>query len=493
MIQANMTTAKTTTAQLSERVFQHADQQLFASLSGDVNPMHMDDLAARRTQAGSQVVHGVHAFLWAIENWLRQNQSSATIVSAKARFNKFLLLGQPVAVLVAKQNEKLVKLALTCDGLELMTITLKFGDRTSVELAASYVGLADKLTENEPDARSFEQMDAVCGWLSPPVSLAEITEAFPNGCETFSPARVAAIMQLSTLVGMHNPGLHSVFSSFAIDFVEGMPDRPGIGFETTRADERFRMVVLDVAGSGIQGSVETFARQEPVVPPTVKELSKRVDSGEFENVNALIVGGSRGLGAATAKLIAAGGGKCVITYARGYADAEKIATEINDSCGAGTCQTIQYDARQAAEAQIANIQRPTTDLHYFATPQIFRQKTEFSGGELQDFIGVYVTGFHDICVSLIKQSSDSLRNVFYPSSVAVEERPKGMLEYAMAKMAGEMLCREIDEANPNLNVHFSRIPRTTTDQTATVSPVESADPIDIMLPVLRQMHSARTG
>jgi acyl dehydratase len=56
---------------LAERVFTETDQKRFASVSGDYNPMHMDALQARRTQAGAPVVHGINLFLWALPSCLR--------------------------------------------------------------------------------------------------------------------------------------------------------------------------------------------------------------------------------------------------------------------------------------------------------------------------------------------------------------------------------------------------------------------------------------
>jgi NADP-dependent 3-hydroxy acid dehydrogenase YdfG len=476
-----------TTAKIAGRVFENPDQQRFSSLSGDVNPMHMDALVARRTQAGAQVVHGVHAFLWAVEHWCAQEGANRTIITASTRFKKFLLMGRPVAVLVAKHDERSAKLSVTCDDLEVMTVSLKFGTRKTANLPDLFESLAEKDTSSDADVRSFDQMTGVSGWLTPPASNEEISIAFPNCCEALSVQRVAAIMQLSTLVGMHNPGEHSVFSSFAIDCVDGMTERAGVGFQTTGADERFCLVSLEVAGSGIQGTVEAFARQEPVASPSVASLTGRVYADEFSEVSALIVGGSRGLGAVTAKLLATGGGRSVITYARGRNDAHQVAADINERCGEGICQTLQYDAKLPAASQIEAIADSITDLYYFATPQIFRQKKNFSESQLHDFISIYVGGFHSICSALISRFPDSMRRAFYPSSVSVDERPKEMLEYSMAKVVGEMLCNEIDQSNPNLQVHISRIPRTTTDQTATIVPVESADPIEVMIPVLRKM------
>src|SRR5208283_179858 len=54
-------------AYVARHRFDDAEQERFASATGDFNPMHMDPIAARRTQAGAPVVHGIHYALWAID------------------------------------------------------------------------------------------------------------------------------------------------------------------------------------------------------------------------------------------------------------------------------------------------------------------------------------------------------------------------------------------------------------------------------------------
>ena len=46
------------------------DQNNFAKLSGDYNPVHLDPILTRRTLFGSPIVHGVHGLLWALDRWL---------------------------------------------------------------------------------------------------------------------------------------------------------------------------------------------------------------------------------------------------------------------------------------------------------------------------------------------------------------------------------------------------------------------------------------
>lgn len=54
----------------------------------------------------------------------------------------------------------------------------------------------------------------------------------------------------------------------------------------------------------------------------------------------------------------------------------------------------------------------------------------------------------------------------------------------MAKAAGEILCRELERRHLNLKVSLPRLPRVLTDQTATVPPVASADPVEILAALL---------
>jgi hypothetical protein len=63
-----------------------------------------------------------------------------------------------------------------------------------------------------------------------------------------------------------------------------------------------------------------------------------------------------------------------------------------------------------------------------------------------------------------------------------------MIEYAMAKLAGEALCLRMNRALPRIRILAPRLPRTLTDQTASVIRADNADPLAVMLPIVRDMH-----
>jgi hypothetical protein len=66
-----------------------------------------------------------------------------------------------------------------------------------------------------------------------------------------------------------------------------------------------------------------------------------------------------------------------------------------------------------------------------------------------------------------------------------------MTEYAMAKAAGELLCADIAVYEKPIAITLSRLPRLPTDQTATLTAVETADPLAVMVPLVREVQAKR--
>jgi hypothetical protein len=284
------------------------------------------------------------------------------------------------------------------------------------------------------------------------------------------------------------PGRHSVFAGFDVA-VTPAPEAAGdLRFAVSHADSRFHRVVLAVAGDGILGSVSAFMRAPPVEPASLVSLRSRVRPDEFVGTTSLIVGGSRGLGAVTAKLLACGGGTLIVTHVVGRQDAEAVAAEINQADG--RCLVAAYDVRQPATDQVTRLPLTPTHLYYFATPAIFRQKRAvFEAELLREFLAFYVDGFYALCRALLDRSPSPLA-VFYPSSVAVEERPRDLTEYAMAKSAGELLCADLPRALAQLSILSRRLPRLATDQTTSLLDIETPPAADVLLPIIRALHAS---
>jgi hypothetical protein len=108
---------------------------------------------------------------------------------------------------------------------------------------------------------------------------------------------------------------------------------------------------------------------------------------------------------------------------------------------------------------------------------------------LREFLAFYVDGFWQLLHGL--RAMQPGISAFYPSSISVTKRPRGMTEYSMAKAAGEVLCADMNETLAPLYITVRRLPRLPTDQTAAVTAVEVADPVETMLPIIREVQLRR--
>ena len=479
---------------LASRTFATDDQALFASLSGDFNPIHLDPIAARRTQAGAVVVHGMHAILWALDKLVESGAVTKEIVSLKVQFRNFVPIGKQVELRLQSRDANTVRVELCLGKLTTVTLVVVFGTRkgtTGIEVPDT----APKMSVPHQPANfvRFEEMAKLSGWLDTLGPANEIQRYFPYASSAIGSYQVAAIALLSTLVGMICPGLHSLFGGFAVELVDHSRHQDRIGFQVSVADERFRMVRMNISGAGLWGSLQAFVRWPPIAQAPLREVMNNVSPSEFSGSTALIIGGSRGLGALTAKILAAGGGKVIITYATGRADAEGLAEEIASQTAHDVCYPFHYNVHEEAATQLKRLRADVTHLYYFATGNVAGQReSPFVSSLFDDFIQMYVKGFYDCC-SYFGEHGLGVLTAFYPSSVFVESNPPDMIEYSMAKMAGEMLCANINRAGGRVHIIVSRLPRLLTDQTATVLPRDKADPLKVMLPVIRNVQSSRSA
>ena len=74
--------------------------------------------------------------------------------------------------------------------------------------------------------------------------------AFPRLARVIGAQRVGALAALSRLVGMVCPGLHSIFAAFTVALVESNSQRPSVGFDVNKINQKFRLIGMDVHGGG---------------------------------------------------------------------------------------------------------------------------------------------------------------------------------------------------------------------------------------------------
>jgi NADP-dependent 3-hydroxy acid dehydrogenase YdfG len=471
---------------LAERVFTFSDQKRFAAVSGDNNPMHVDILLARRTQAGAPVVHGMNLLLWALDSLAAALPDLPPLRGLAAQFYNFVHLDETVHVDLIQSRPTSARLNISVDGVPRSRVTLEFGEPVQQPPDWPAASLEPMPLLLAPLNLEFEQMPGRSGRFPFAMTPVDSTALFSSATRWLGARRVCAVAASTYLVGMICPGRYSIYRELSIEICAESHPQDFFAFRVTKTDARFRLIEQEISGGGLIGTVKTFASTPPVRQASMESLAGVVGPAEFAGSVALIVGGSRGLGELTAKLIAAGGGKAIVTWKTGRDDAEKVAQEIR--MAGKVCQTLAYDSRKPVEGQLASLPETPTHVYYFATPAIFKPQSQiFSAQRLKEFLDVYVDGFWQLSQAL--RTRQAKLSIFYPSSVAVAERPRGMTEYTMAKAAGEVLCADINAYLAPLRVIVKRLPRLLTDQTASNTAAETVLPLETLLPIIREVQA----
>ena len=470
---------------MAERTFTSDDQLAFAKLSGDYNPLHMESVIARRLLFGQQIVHGLHVLLWSADECLRTRTQGLELRAVKANFQAGIGLGQTVNCIRIDQNEHQAEIRLEIDKAPVMWIQIGWSPSSQRQMDTLQRAFHEPGKCRE---RSFGEAAGASGSVPLYLDRELAATLFPNLMRLVPPMQLAALLATTRLVGMECPGLHSIYSGLNLAF---FPDRAGVpelNYHVADGNRRLALLMMDVDAPGMRGQIKTFFRPTPQGQAAFADVCREVETEEFSEHRALIIGGSRGLGEVAAKLLAAGGAEVIITYYRGEQDAKRIVEEIVAHGSKADCLPLNVlDPSPALSSMVANRSKPLF-LYYFATPLIFgAAKGRFSPKRFATFSEYYVTGFLRTVQSLAA-SSAGLQKIFYPSSAAVEELPLDMGEYAAAKMAGEVLCDFLHKTNPGLCIYKPRLPRVATDQTVSLLPVSSQDPVPVLLAHLRYLR-----
>lgn len=471
----------------SRRVFDWSSQEQFALASCDFNPIHMDSAAARRTQSGAPIVHGIHSLLWILDCAAQARMATEAASSLKVQFLQPVYLGDEAIVEITRPRDAVLRARMLVDGEEVLTMSCSFDGNARGVSTLQPRGECLPPPERPADL-SLSEMKGLTGCLSFTDAIAKLDAMFPHASRVFGSQRIAALAGSSCLVGMVVPGLHSMYSGLEVSFCDdSSAPADALVFSVDSVVERFRLVRISIGSRGLRGSLETVSRMPPIRQRDISHLRSVVAANEFRDCRPLIIGGSRGLGELTAKVIAAGGGHPIITYATGKLEADALVKEL---AGSGAqWSAMSYDVRRAATEQLVELAMPVTHVYYFATPPIFRRKVGlFDERRFAEFRTFYISGFFDLVQACLRRGSRGLR-LFYPSSTAIDERPATMTEYSMAKAAGEVLCADLSRFEPEVKIIVKRLPRLPTDQTNSVVKAKTADALEVILPIVREMQA----
>jgi acyl dehydratase/NAD(P)-dependent dehydrogenase (short-subunit alcohol dehydrogenase family) len=462
-----------------ERTFTLSDQEAFASLSGDRNPIHVDPIAARRLQFGEPVVHGMHLVLQLLDGVSRRLTRPYAVRTVSAKFHSPVLVGQVATFVHSVDAENVCSAKVISKGRLAMRLTAALGSNASATDIRSAAVDGDPPTECRE--RSMDAIQIEGGDLPLVLDRQLFAAMFPGLAQTNQATQAAVLAAISRLVGMECPGLHSLLGSLEVELSDN-PGRKTLGFRVHKVDRRYRLVQIELTGVA-RGAVDAFVRLPPVRQPSSRALSSLVRPQEFKKHRALIVGGSRGLGETCAKLLALGGADVTVTYALGTEDAHSVVRDIRSNDG--RAEAIFYDVLAPPERTAASFSL----CCFFASPQIKRSpaRSSFDSSLFQMYCRFYVQGLGDLIAWLGPHEAVS---VLYPSTFLIDTPETGFAEYASAKAAGEVLCRDLALRHKKIRIAWPRLPRLRTDQTQALQSKEIQAPESILLPALRLVAAA---
>lgn len=113
--------------------FSLSDSKLFAKLSGDNNPIHVDEVIARRLLYGRPVVHGIHVLLRSLDYWVKEKKGVIAFHSLKAKFFLPVFLDRNFQIDIQElQNSLRIELLSECVLMAYVEITYGFIDKSDI-------------------------------------------------------------------------------------------------------------------------------------------------------------------------------------------------------------------------------------------------------------------------------------------------------------------------------------------------------------------------
>lgn len=463
--------------------------RLFAELTGDHNPLHMDEDFARRCEYRHTIIHGMLPLLFIALNFKSGDKGvNYGLHKISARFIRPILANsilniESKVVGIDRQNCRVTfDYGLTKKGSPI------------VIASGSYVIICGQIPENNDGPKPLSKVNKSMpvqsikagGLLFEEINrndenkfdfmiskyhIRGLFSIIREGMEeknSFSPAinqnkypiieNLLATILLSTFVGMCMPGKYATFIDFHLTFLEQIrlfkryTLKGLVEFKSQPTSTIVESIAIidssDNARVCANGKINARVNRPPILMPTIKSMKENAMDLGLKDKVVLVTGASRGIGETTAKLFSLYGCKVAVNYCKRKKDAEKVALEINRNGAKAIAVQADVSDRQQVKKMVALVQKSLGGIDILVNNAVkdFYPKAfmELSWGDFQDEIDVSLKGafncLQEVLPLMIKKKEGRIINV---ATVATDNPPPNQAKYVAAKSALVGLTRSL--------------------------------------------------
>ena len=447
-------------------VFDRELMSLFAAASHDSNPLHTSVEYARDTPFGEPVVFGVLAGLAVLAELPRDRRARRITLSCAS------------PVFLDRRYE-----ISTVDTGECYQGELRHHDQAalratiehSVPGATGRHDVPDELAPMrdhpaQPVANQLRAAGDVIDGRYRASRIAELTARLDLG-GVLGGSAMTALLWSSYLTGMELPGQQALLSELTVSLLADGPDgEHWYHAEVAHLDQRFNLMRVSArlhngANPTAEARIHSFVRPSPTkIRPARPRIVRRGD-GPPADRTAVVIGASRGLGAATAVTLAERGyavtGCYLVSRSRAAEFGGSIRMVQGDAADEGFCARLAGEIRErTGRADV---------LVCSASPTLRPMRlTAGTTSALTDYIAASVALVAAPIAAFLPLLEQTAGQVLVVSSHAVDAPSADWPHYAAAKGAIERLIDTLVLAHPRVRFTVIRPPKMNTGYVATL-------------------------
>lgn len=454
------------------------DVMNFAKLSGDNNPLHIDPEYASRTQFRGRIAHGFISIVYvfqALNSFVEMETTTLNLVEfnfiSPCREGEILNLTLIFSKKEIKVNIVDTEYKVICKGRLLVT-------RLSKKMPDHYFKL-----KNDIQTAEFRSDKDLGKKFRLPYDLIEkaCCEKDNKLSNLFFHSQRSVLFSLSTIVGMYLPGKQALFRSFELQFMNECFSSNGLNAEA-------EVERIYNAGSSIEAVIQFSCKETELATARVKSSilkSNRksisiIDPKSYhqyryllENKKALVLGGSRGIGAAVAQLLAFSGSDVLLQFNNGLNDAQRIQKHIKDegfNCEIIHLDLSDLDKRNTFHQKVKDLCSNKLDIlvNSIATSFLPNRIENFSKKDFQAMLNTDLYGLSTVILDLVYLLEKSDRAKIVNLGSLITEKPvSGQLPYGIVKAALEALSKSLAHELKDKNIEVNLVSPALTSTTLT--------------------------